>query len=93
MPPARLGQKNPLFLTYILKRDLPTKVHLGKFLLSIKYGMHLEFPFCRTVPVSAVRLESSSGATQSSFAVDGEIIQSPRIQASVTNFTMQVMCR
>lgn len=93
MPLAKLGEPNPLFLTYILKRDLPTKVHLGKFLLSIKYGMHLDFPFCRTVPVAAVRLEAHTGMKNSCFAVDGETIQTPRIQAAVTNFTMNVMCR
>lgn len=93
MPLAKLGERNPLFLTYILKRDLPTKVHLGKFLLSIKYGMHLDFPFCRTVPVAAVRLEAHPGVKNSCFAVDGEIVQTSRIQAAVTNFTMNVMCR
>lgn len=87
-PNAKLEDTSRLYLTYALKKELPSKVMLTKFLASIETGEHLKFSFCHCVEVSAFRLETLSGY----IVVDGEIVNTSRLQASVTDLSMRVMC-
>lgn len=93
-PSAKLADPSRLYLTYALKKDVPSKAVLAKFLTSIETGEHLKFPFCRCVEVTAFRLESFDKRTSSGYiVVDGEVVSGSKVQASVTNLAMRVVCK
>ncbi|KAK0394681.1 hypothetical protein QR680_000872 [Steinernema hermaphroditum] len=70
MPSARLNDDR-LYLTYILASEMSSSVELMSFLLKIEKGTHLDSPYCKTVPVSAFRLEPIDSGSY--ITVDGEV--------------------
>ncbi|KAI1726772.1 sphingosine kinase 1 [Ditylenchus destructor] len=95
MPKAR-HNFNKIWLTYALAKDIPrgffhSRLDLLKYLKGIETGTHLETEWCRTVPVTAFRLETNgdnsrnNNASNGRIVVDGEVIDCNRIQADVAS--------
>ncbi|KAI1728473.1 diacylglycerol kinase catalytic domain-containing protein [Ditylenchus destructor] len=95
MPNAR-HNLNRIWLTYALAQDIPRghihrRLDLLKFLKGIESGTHLEAEWCRTVPVTAFRLETNEDNARNNnlsngrIVVDGEVIDCNRIQADVAS--------
>uniref|UniRef100_A0AC35FPE3 DAGKc domain-containing protein n=1 Tax=Panagrolaimus sp. PS1159 TaxID=55785 RepID=A0AC35FPE3_9BILA len=78
-------------LTYALKKDVPSKIAVMKFLDSIENGKHLEFDFCKTISVTSFRLEPL--VKGSYIVVDGEIIETSKIQGTVSDLNFYVMSK
>uniref|UniRef100_A0A915DN20 DAGKc domain-containing protein n=1 Tax=Ditylenchus dipsaci TaxID=166011 RepID=A0A915DN20_9BILA len=86
MPKAQLNEST-IWLTYILKSELPSRLALYHFLNSMEQGTHLDADFCHTIPVSALRLVCQGGKV----VVDGELIECDKIQADVSTKTFNVV--
>uniref|UniRef100_A0A915BDJ5 DAGKc domain-containing protein n=1 Tax=Parascaris univalens TaxID=6257 RepID=A0A915BDJ5_PARUN len=92
MPDAKLNDEN-IYLTYALSKEVNSKVELFKFLIDINNGEHLKYPFFKTERVRSLRIESMSKSDGDGgiFAVDGELINSSKLQVTVTSSTMAVI--
>uniref|UniRef100_A0A7I4Y519 DAGKc domain-containing protein n=1 Tax=Haemonchus contortus TaxID=6289 RepID=A0A7I4Y519_HAECO len=86
-PQARMNDDR-IYLTYILRNDVSSKLDLLKFLTSIESHKHLELPFVKAIEVSAFRLEPQDSGSY--LVVDGEIVRSQKIQAVTTTLKMAV---
>ncbi|KAI6197162.1 hypothetical protein M3Y94_01191600 [Aphelenchoides besseyi] len=93
-PDAQLNEQQ-MHLTYILKRDIPNRAAIAKFLTAFETHQHLELPFCHYVKVRAFRLELLEDTRQSPFVVDGELIpfsgSVQKLQAVVSKLCMRVL--
>ncbi|KJH45608.1 hypothetical protein DICVIV_08344 [Dictyocaulus viviparus] len=78
IPQARMNDDR-IYLTYILSKDVPNRVHLIKFLSSIETQKHLNMSFINVVEVTAFRLEPMD--SRSYIVVDGEVVKAKKIQA------------
>lgn len=80
-PRARMDDDR-IYLTYILRKDVPNRLALLKFLTSIETQKHLDLPFVKSLEVSAFRLEAMDPGSY--LVVDGEVVNSTKIQAVTT---------
>ena len=88
-PNAKL-KDNRLHLTYALRKDVTSRIALAKFLDSMEDSKHLSFDFCKSVSVTSFRLEPIDSGSY--IVVDGEVINCQRLQATVSDLNMFVMC-
>ncbi|EGT46391.1 hypothetical protein CAEBREN_31475 [Caenorhabditis brenneri] len=80
-PSAKL-EDNRIHLSYILWKDIGTRVDIAKYLLAIEHETHLDLPFVKRVEVSSMKLEVLSDG---SFVVlDGEVVETKTIEVSST---------
>ncbi|KAJ1354308.1 Sphingosine kinase 1 [Parelaphostrongylus tenuis] len=86
-PQARMNDDR-IYLTYILHKDIPSRLSLIKFLSAIKTQKHLDMPFVKTVEVSAFRLEPL--VSGSFIVVDGEVVEATKVQAVTSTLNMAV---
>lgn len=86
-PSAQL-EDNRIHLSFILWRDIRTRVDVAKYLLAIEQGKHLDLPFVKNVEVSSMKLEVLS---EGSYVVlDGEVIETKSIEVSSTRNNFRV---
>uniref|UniRef100_A0A7E4VG39 DAGKc domain-containing protein n=1 Tax=Panagrellus redivivus TaxID=6233 RepID=A0A7E4VG39_PANRE len=91
-PSAKLSDDR-IQLTYALKKDLPSRFALAKFLDAIESAKHLDFDFVKTVSVTSFRLEPDNAKPSSYIVVDGEIIDCKRIQGTVSDVHIHLMSK
>uniref|UniRef100_A0AAF5DR32 DAGKc domain-containing protein n=1 Tax=Strongyloides stercoralis TaxID=6248 RepID=A0AAF5DR32_STRER len=89
MPSAKLDDPN-IYLTYCLRKDLPSRKELINFLIDIEDGKHCSHKFINVVKVDSFRLESQTN--DSFIVVDGEKINENLIQATTTDIKVSVIC-
>ncbi|CEF59796.1 Diacylglycerol kinase, catalytic domain and ATP-NAD kinase-like domain-containing protein [Strongyloides ratti] len=89
MPPAKLDDPN-IYLTYCLRKDLPSRRKIIKFLIDIEDGKHCNHSFINIIKVDSFRLESQTN--DSPIVIDGEKINEKVIQATTTELKMSVIC-
>uniref|UniRef100_A0A1I7U5I9 DAGKc domain-containing protein n=1 Tax=Caenorhabditis tropicalis TaxID=1561998 RepID=A0A1I7U5I9_9PELO len=80
-PSAKL-EDNRIHLSYILWKDIGTRVDIAKFLLAIENQTHLDLPFVKRVEVSSMKLEVLSDGSY--VVLDGEVVETKTIQVSAT---------
>ncbi|RCN43404.1 diacylglycerol kinase catalytic domain protein, partial [Ancylostoma caninum] len=80
--PKAVMNDDRIYLTYILRKNLPSRVDLIKYLTSIEKQKHLDLPFVEAVEVSAFRLEPLDPGSY--LVVDGEVVDAKKIQAMTT---------
>uniref|UniRef100_A0A0K0CYP0 Cache domain-containing protein n=1 Tax=Angiostrongylus cantonensis TaxID=6313 RepID=A0A0K0CYP0_ANGCA len=85
VPQARLNDDR-IYLTYILRKDIPSRLSLIKFLIAIESQKHLKMPFVKVVEVGAFRLEPL--VSGSYIVVDGEVVEATKIQAVTSTLKM-----
>uniref|UniRef100_A0A0N5A3P7 DAGKc domain-containing protein n=1 Tax=Parastrongyloides trichosuri TaxID=131310 RepID=A0A0N5A3P7_PARTI len=90
MPNAKLDDSS-IYLTYCLRKDIPSRFSIVQFLSDIENGNHLKHSFVKCIPVSSFRLESFN--IESPIVVDGEIIETSKIQASMTDLKINVISK
>ncbi|PIC44653.1 hypothetical protein B9Z55_004951 [Caenorhabditis nigoni] len=80
-PSAKL-EDNRIHLSYILWKDIGTRVDIAKYLLAIEHETHLDLPFVKRVEVSSMKLEVLSDGSY--VVLDGEVVETKSIQVSST---------
>ncbi|GMT14347.1 hypothetical protein PFISCL1PPCAC_5644, partial [Pristionchus fissidentatus] len=81
MQPRAMMDDQRIYLSYIRKRDLPSRTSLLKMLIALEKGNHLKMDFLKWVDVSSFRLESLTSG-KGKIVLDGETIGSDSIQVS-----------
>ncbi|CAD6194046.1 unnamed protein product [Caenorhabditis auriculariae] len=81
VPNAKLDEDR-IHLTYILKRDVSSRMDLINFLSAIESKKHLDMPFLKKVEVSSFRLNTLSEG--SFIVVDGEVVDTKSVQITST---------
>ncbi|CAI5440602.1 unnamed protein product [Caenorhabditis angaria] len=86
-PTAKL-EDNRIFLSYILKRDVTTRVDIAKYLLAIEHQAHLDLPFVKVVEVSSLSLDVIDEGSY--VVVDGEVVETKTLKVTTTRNNMAV---
>ncbi|EYB95654.1 hypothetical protein Y032_0157g3193 [Ancylostoma ceylanicum] len=86
--PKAVMNDDRIYLTYILRKNLPSRLDLIKYLTSIEKQKHLDLPFVEAVEVSAFRLEPLDAGSY--LVVDGEVVDAKKIQAMTTTLKTAV---
>uniref|UniRef100_A0A8R1HKK1 DAGKc domain-containing protein n=1 Tax=Caenorhabditis japonica TaxID=281687 RepID=A0A8R1HKK1_CAEJA len=80
-PSAKL-EENRIHLSYILYKDIGTRIDIAKYLLAIEHEKHLDLPFVKRVEVSSMTLDTIS---EGSYVVlDGEVVDTKSVTVSST---------
>ncbi|CAE48497.1 Sphingosine kinase 1 [Caenorhabditis elegans] len=80
-PSAKL-EDNRIHLSYILWKDIGTRVNIAKYLLAIEHETHLDLPFVKHVEVSSMKLEVISEGSH--VVLDGEVVDTKTIEVAST---------
>ncbi|EFO85770.1 CRE-SPHK-1 protein [Caenorhabditis remanei] len=80
-PSAKL-EDNRIHLSYILWKDIGTRVDIAKYLLAIEHETHLDLPFVKRVEVSSMKLDVLSDGSY--VVLDGEVVETKSVTVSST---------
>ncbi|CAI2357849.1 unnamed protein product [Caenorhabditis sp. 36 PRJEB53466] len=81
-PSAKL-EDNKIHLSYILAKDITTRIDVARYLLAIEQESHMFLPFVKIVEVSSIKLDVLS---EGSYVVlDGEAVDTKSLTVSATH--------
>ncbi|KAF8361696.1 sphk-1 [Pristionchus pacificus] len=90
MQPRAMLDDERIYLSFIRKRDLPSRASLIKMLIALEKGNHLKMDFLKWVDVSSFRLESLTPG-KGRIVLDGETIGADSIQVTVSNYRTAII--
>uniref|UniRef100_A0A1I7TLM3 DAGKc domain-containing protein n=1 Tax=Caenorhabditis tropicalis TaxID=1561998 RepID=A0A1I7TLM3_9PELO len=86
-PSAQL-EDNRIHLSYVLLKDIGTRIDVARYLLAIEHQKHLNMAFLKTVEVSSFKLEVLDNSSY--IVLDGEKVDTKTIEVQSTRNTISV---